>query len=336
MNNKVTLENLEFIISYISAVDRDICIRVAMGIKSEFGDSGYDTWNYWLQTDTSYNQREMLAVWKSIKLVGAITIATVIYMAKENGFEFSSDTPKLSQDEIDKRNGKRQAREVEAKKAFARKKYYAKESINKILPELLQTGAPMIRYLFNRGLGLFKTPDSVMFNPSTKYWENGKFILTPAIVSLITDINGHVEALHKIHLTNNGYKAKVDSPKKISTPINSIKGCSIKFEWPNDILFLTEGLEDALAIWIETKQPVWACISAYGLQTVEIPGTVKLVYIMADKDRTEQGEKSANILAQRLISKGVIVHILLPEQDIPNGAKSIDWLDIYNLEKQAA
>jgi len=119
MDNLATIDNIETALNFIPANDRDTCINMGMAIKSELGESSYDSWDKWLQTGDNYNKKDMLAVWKSINAIGGITVATLFHEAKPYGFEFAKDTPKLTQSEIDKRNIERQAREIEAKKQQA-------------------------------------------------------------------------------------------------------------------------------------------------------------------------------------------------------------------------
>jgi putative DNA primase/helicase len=120
----------------------------------------------------------------------------------------------------------------------------------------------------------------------------------------------------------------VESQKKLMSCCKPLAGSSIKLGQPTDTLYLTEGLETALAVMQAVKAPVWACVSAKMLEAVIVPDHVKTVYIMADKDRSQAGQDSANTLAQRLLSEGKKVYVVLPDVEIPKGKKSVDWLDI--------
>ena len=62
--------------------------------------------------------------------------------------------------------------------------------------------------------------------------------------------------------------------------------------------------------------------------SMEVPGHVKTVVVLADKDRNGRGQNAAVTLADRLTSQGKTVHIVLPDAPIPEGAKSVDWLDV--------
>jgi putative DNA primase/helicase len=85
MQNEV-IERIRDALHSIPASDRDIWLRMGMGIKSEFGDAGFEAWDEWSQQDESYNRGEARSVWKSIRPNGGVTIRTVFHLAKVNGW----------------------------------------------------------------------------------------------------------------------------------------------------------------------------------------------------------------------------------------------------------
>ena len=70
---------------FIPASDRDTWLRMAMAVKSELGDGGFELWSEWSQQDESYNDRDARAAWKSIRANGKVTIGTLFHEAKANG-----------------------------------------------------------------------------------------------------------------------------------------------------------------------------------------------------------------------------------------------------------
>lgn len=77
-----------------AACDRDTWVKVAMGLKAEFGnDTGYDLFDAWSRSagDDSYDAKAALATWKSIKPGGGVTIASVLKLAKLQGFEIPKE-----------------------------------------------------------------------------------------------------------------------------------------------------------------------------------------------------------------------------------------------------
>lgn len=74
---------------------------------------------------------------------------------------------------------------------------------------------------------------------------------------------------------------------------------------------------------------MWSCYSDSLLEMVKLPQHVNVVIIFADKDVSGAGNEKAEALANRLRKEGKIVDVYLPVEDIPDGEKSIDWLDVY-------
>lgn len=328
-----TAENIESALQFIPSDDRDVCVKIGMAVKSTLGEPGYPVWDQWLQTGNGYNQRDMRAVWKSIKL-GPVTIATLFYEAKQCGFQFNKQSL-LTPMQVENRQRSQRIAMEKAEQDEIRRQKRNKQRIEKILFELLPSGKPMVQYFLNRGLGRFEIPESIKFHPALDYWNNGIWLgQFPAVVSIVTDKMDKVVTLHLIYLTNDGHKALVPNPKKILPVITTTTGAAVKFAVPDQELYLAEGIETALAVMLATRKTVWSCLTAHGLKTVVIPDFVSVVYIMADKDRSGTGQRVANNLAKRLIEQGITVHILFPVNDIPEGKKSIDWLDIFCMDSE--
>ncbi|WP_333660062.1 toprim domain-containing protein [Meiothermus cerbereus] len=84
-------------------------------------------------------------------------------------------------------------------------------------------------------------------------------------------------------------------------------------------LALTEGIETALAVHQATGWPVWACVSAIGLERVQLPAEAREVVICADHDKA--GLEAANGLARRLLAESRKVRLATPPRE------GQDWLD---------
>lgn len=81
----LTVADLQELLSYIPAHDRDTWVAVAMGVKAEFGEAGFDAWDTWSQTAGAYKARDAKDVWKSCRR-GGTGMGTVIKLAKDNGW----------------------------------------------------------------------------------------------------------------------------------------------------------------------------------------------------------------------------------------------------------
>lgn len=89
---------------------------------------------------------------------------------------------------------------------------------------------------------------------------------------------------------------------------------------PGQPLALAEGVETALAVHQATGWPCWACVSAGGLERVQLPPEVHEVLIAADHDPA--GLEAARKLARRLLSEGRKVRLATPP------VQGQDWLDV--------
>ena len=85
-------------------------------------------------------------------------------------------------------------------------------------------------------------------------------------------------------------------------------------------LALTEGIETGLAVHQATGWPVWSCVSAVGLERVQLPAEVLEVVIAADHDKA--GLEAANGLARRLLAESRKVRLATPPRE------GMDWLDV--------
>ncbi len=214
------------------------------------------------------------------------------------------------------------------------------ESIKKVwdkcLPYSFESCSPMLKYFQRRGLSfntaIVRQTDSLRYHPSLDYFEEkekvGQF---PAMVCAIRDVNGKLITLHRTYLSGGGRKANVQNVKKMM-PVPkglSLTGAAIPLGKPIDgVLGVAEGLETALSVFRITKIPTWSTVNAHMMENFEAPPSVKTVLIWADKDLSQAGEISANILAERLKAQGIRVFVISPHDPIPYKAKGVDWNDV--------
>lgn len=205
---------------------------------------------------------------------------------------------------------------------------------------------PVHVYLRGRGLkgDMSKLPKALGFAKEL-WWGDGESKPKKAcgMLGLLTDVNNKGASIHRTFLNPSHFgKLEVSKSKMLMKAPASIRGCSIKLDQPMPfegevVLGLSEGIETALAVREAVGFPMWSTISATLMKSIDIPKHVTCVLIFADKDRTgvapqkgEAGQRAANELAERLRSDGKKVFVFLPEGEIPEGEKSLDWLDVYN------
>ena len=76
---------IESALSFVPAEDRDVWVAMAMAVKFELGDAGFDIWDAWSRTADNYNAGSAKAVWRSCRGRG-VTTGTLFHMAKEYGW----------------------------------------------------------------------------------------------------------------------------------------------------------------------------------------------------------------------------------------------------------
>ena len=196
---------------------------------------------------------------------------------------------------------------------------------------------PLAKYFLSRCLKVTdqELVEDLRFSPKISYLNpDGSKSEFCAMIAAIRNSEGKLIAVHKTFLTKDGKKAVVETPKKISClPSNfSLTGCAIRIGKPTKYLAVAEGIETALSVSIATGLPCWSCVNAHLLEAVEVPPSVEVVFIFADKDRSLVGIHSARALRDRLAQKGIVACIESIEEDIPEGSKGIDWNDILQRE----
>jgi putative DNA primase/helicase len=109
----LTAETIRAALAHVDAHDRETWLRMGMAVKSELFDDGFDLWDAWSSTADNYNEKEARSVWKSIKVSGGVTVATLIREAIASGYRFNDDAPKADDTERERR--KEAQRQYEAR-----------------------------------------------------------------------------------------------------------------------------------------------------------------------------------------------------------------------------
>lgn len=192
-------------------------------------------------------------------------------------------------------------------------------------------------YFQNRGL--WPTEEMLQdlrFAPKLTCFENKRSIGDfPAMIGVVRNVDGNWVTLHRTYLNQacTG-KAPVLKAKKLMESVKDFNGAAIRTGPVREVLGVAEGIETALAVSMATGSTCWSTISASILGNFIPPEGVKRLVIWADKDRSGAGETYAVKLQKRMAELGIPTVIMLPEQDIPTGKKSIDWLDVFLAQSQ--
>jgi hypothetical protein len=171
--------------------------------------------------------------------------------------------------------------------------------------------------------------------------EQGRSGPFPTIISAVVDPHYQGVCIHRIYITPDGKKAPVRDPKKLmSHPSDSpMRGACVRLFPHGPVLGVAEGIETAIAVTEATGIPCWAAISSTLLPHFRPPADVERVVVFADKDLPSKlhpgpggaGQDAGRELVTNLWKMKIKASLAIPPSPIPEGAKSVDWLDEYNL-----
>ena len=116
------IDRIREALRFIDASDRDIWCRMGMAIKSELGDTGFEVWEVWSQQAESFNSTDAREVWKSIRAKGKVTIATLFFQAKENGWRDDDQHQMPTPEELAERQRITAERAAAAEEEIARER----------------------------------------------------------------------------------------------------------------------------------------------------------------------------------------------------------------------
>lgn len=207
---------------------------------------------------------------------------------------------------------------------------------NQSVPITDRCAEPARLYLARRGLST-PPPGALHFHPALAYHDGEKVTgRYPAIIAMVSGIDGKAVTIHRTYLTEDGQKAPVDAPKKLMSYPDDRKavGGGIRLAKVGRVLAVAEGIETALAVIEGSGIPAWPTVNALLLENFVPPPSVEQLIVFADKDLpTKQhpkghGQEAARNLVRRAWAMGIKATAIMPRGEIPEGAKSLDWLDI--------
>lgn len=118
----IEIQRIQNALDFIDPTDRDLWVRMAMAVKSELGESGFDIWNDWSQGANSYRPADARAVWRSAKPYGRIKVASLFFEAKSNGWRDDSPRATPEQEAEARRKAKLQWEADQAAASILRQK----------------------------------------------------------------------------------------------------------------------------------------------------------------------------------------------------------------------
>lgn len=117
MSHDATFERARVALEFLDPSVRQEWVEMAMAIKSEFGEQGFDLWDNWGAQFQKYSASDAKSVWKSAKPSGggkSINIGTLFFRAKQNGWKDDQPYEKPTAAQIQERKAAAAKREAEA------------------------------------------------------------------------------------------------------------------------------------------------------------------------------------------------------------------------------
>lgn len=171
------------------------------------------------------------------------------------------------------------------------------------------------RYLESRGIA--RRSGELRFQPDARIGRGGSAWQGPALIAAVRDNRGLV-AVQRTFLAPDGRaKAPVAQPRRM---LGEPGHGAVRLATPTTVLGLAEGIETALSASALLGIPVWAALGTWRLGTIEIPGTVRQLVLLADPDRA--GRTAAASATATLARPGLAINVRWPEP----GAG--DWNDV--------
>lgn len=155
MNDGTSLERARSALSVLDFTDRDVWIRAAMGLKHEFGEAGFDIWDDWSSNHRKYKASEARSVWRSVKFSGGgktVTLASLIYDAKQAGWKDTTAYKPPTREEIERRNKAAAARAEAADREDAIRHAHAAEYAQAIWDKSAELTGNDHPYLARKGI----------------------------------------------------------------------------------------------------------------------------------------------------------------------------------------
>ena len=133
----------------------------------------------------------------------------------------------------------------------------------------------------------------------------------PALISILRFADGSRASVMRTYLTLAGEKASVEPVRKVMS-CASMKGSAVRLGALQERLGIAEGIETALCASKMFGFPVWAALTANGVESWQPPTGVRSVAVCGDNDANYTGQAAAFALAKRLVHSGLAVDVRIP------------------------
>lgn len=254
-------------LSFIDYDDRDEWVAMAMCIKSELGDAGFDMWDRWSSQHSEYKLGIAKSVWRTAKPFGGRTIGTLIFLAQQSGFKISEDYQRISKEELKKRE-QRQAeviKKAEDEQLKLEQNYATMASISRHWWDLC-TPVESHPYLSKKALPAL----NLRFGEWRFYLSNQTYKKTVQNTLLVPlyDENKNLVSMQGILPTK--IKLTEDSTPTDKMYLRGAKksGTYSFLNGETDIIYLVEGWATGATVYLATNKTVYIAMDSGNLSNV--------------------------------------------------------------------
>ena len=173
-------------------------------------------------------------------------------------------------------------------------------------------------YLRGRGITI-PIPHTIRYHPGLKHADTG--LSLPCMVAAVCNVERQITGIQRSYLTMDGRRAPLNRPKMA---LGTLRGSAVRLAPTTDRVWLTEGIEDGLAVVQMMGEPAWAVLGTRGFKNVVLPENIKQVILAPDGD--DAGQAVIQEAAIRLAGQGREVRAA----KLPPGRDWCDALSTYD------
>ena len=291
-------ENVSSALHATSPEDRDWWVKAGAAVYNALGEPGYVVWRDWSSASSSFAERDAMTAWKSFRRMHKISVGTLFYYAKRNGwtprnYDFS-DQGKEKLRKIKEDAERRRARE--AKLADQRAESAAVRTA-RIISEAERTTHP---YLAAKGFGDDSEKDAGRWKPAymkRRVPEESKWLVHEGDIIVPMYSIDTARAMGYQRIKEDGSKKFLPFGARVERTVMPV-GCTIP-RLASCNTWWCEGLATALSIQralkklYRQKDAVVIAFSAQNLRHAVRPKVPWMARVIADNDKSGTGERYA-------------------------------------------
>jgi len=325
LNLSTDPERARAALSYLDPSSRDVWVQAAFAIKSEFGDAGFDMWGAYGSQAENHSAIAAKSTWKSSKLNGKTTIATLFYDAKQAGWLDNTKHHKPTAEELAERKLKAEQRAAQA--ATEEAQIHASAAATALQIGEAAEPAEDHPYLRRKGVKAY----GLRVGKFTRVDQDTGKVITVSDQSLLVPMCDRTRRLHSlqcIHPSSDRQKLYLQGGAK-SGHFHAIGECPIMVdECP--VFVLVEGYATAASVHETTGHLVLCCFDASNLlpvaQDVREHQPEAIILFAADNDLETQGNPGVTTARKAAEAVQGLVAIPLLPADVN---KACDFNDLH-------